>query len=137
MRLQRLVQQATDPVSTVTHDAAFGNIAIRTAALDGVLVEACAYGVLFGRSANVYLPCGAPQMLVGLQPAEAARALYLRWQQSGQPPELSRPGAWIVVPDGIVATPGFWRPRGAPASYVDPEDVRARVVRQRTAAGIA
>jgi hypothetical protein len=124
-------------VATVTHDAAFGDLAIRGAVLDGVLVEACALVVLLGRSANVYPPCGAPYMLVDLSPAEGARALFLRWAQSGQPPEPARPGAWIRVPDGFIATSGFWRPAGAPAGWVDPEDVRVRVGRQRAAAGLA
>jgi hypothetical protein len=137
LRLARLVQQASDPVGTVTHDAAFGDIMIRGAALDSAIVEACAIVVLLGRSANVYPPCGAARMIVGLSPAESARALYLRWIQSGQPPELSRASAWIAVEDGIVATPGFWRPSGASAGWVDPEDVRARVGRQRAAAGLA
>src|SRR5580692_5965710 len=85
LRLARLVHQASDPVEAVTHDAAFGDIAIRGAALDGVLVEACAIVVLLGRSANVYPPCGAPHMIVGLSPGEASRAPFLRWSQSGQP----------------------------------------------------
>ena len=121
----------------MTHDAAFGDIRIRSVALDAALVEACAIVVLSGRSANVYPPCGAPQMFVGLSPAEGARALFLRWSQSGQPPEPSRSGAWIVIPDGAVACPGFWRPADAPANWIDPEDVRARIMRQRAAAGLA
>jgi hypothetical protein len=136
LRLTRLVGQATEPVPTVTHDAAFGDIAIRGAALDGVLVEACAIVVLSGRRMNVYPPF-APHMLVGLAPAEGARALYLRWQQSGAPPELARPGAWITVEDGIVAAPSFWRPADAPAGWFDQEDVRTRIGRQRRAAGLA
>jgi hypothetical protein len=124
-------------VGSVTHDAAIGDIRIRSIALDGALVEACALIVLSGKSANVYPPCGALHMLVGLSPAEAARALFLSWSQSGQSPELARPGAWIRVPDGAVACPGFWRPAGAPSGWVDPEDVRARVQRQRSAAGLA
>jgi hypothetical protein len=136
-RLARLVQQATEPVLSVTHDAAFGNLAIRAVAIDDTLVEACAFTVLFGRGVNVYPPCSAPCMLVGLQPAEAARALYLRLSQSGVMPDPPRAGAWIVLQDGIVATPGFWRPSGAPAWWVDPEDVRARVGRLRAAAGLA
>ena len=136
LRLARLVHQASDPAPTVTHDAAFGNIAIRSIALDGALAEACALVVLLGRNANVYLPCGA-QMLVGLSPVESARALFLRWAQSGQPPDLARPSAWITVPDGIIASSGFWRPAGASASWVDPEDVRVRIQRQRRVAGLA
>lgn len=136
-RLHRLVRLADAPVQTVTHDAALGDIAIRGAALDGVLVEACAIVVLSGRSANVYPACGAPHMIVGLAPAEAARAMFLRWNQSGQPPNLARSGAWITIEDGIVATPGFWRPAGAPAGWIDGEDVRARVQRQRAAAKLA
>jgi hypothetical protein len=136
-RLVRLVELAVDPVATVTHDAAFGDIKVRSIHLDGAIVEACAIVVLLGRSTNVYPPCSAPQMLVGLAPAEAARALFLRWSQSGHPPELPREGAWIRVPDGIVASSSYWRPAGAPESWVDPEDVRVRVQRQRVAAGLA
>ena len=118
-------------------EQAFGDIRIRSIALDGALVEACAIVVLLGNGANIYPPCGAPHMLVGLSSAEAARALFLRWSQSGQPPELARPAAWIVTPDGIVATPGCWRPAGAPVGWIDQEDVRARVQRQRVAVGLA
>ncbi|HEY6357584.1 MAG TPA: hypothetical protein VIX35_05045 [Vicinamibacterales bacterium] len=124
-------------MESVTSDRALGNIAIRAVPLDDVLVEACAIVVLSGRNANVYPPCGAPQMLVGLQPTEGARALYLRWTQSGQPPDLPRLSAWITTEDGIVAMPGSWRPMGASTSYVDPEDVRLRIMRQRAAAGLA
>lgn len=137
LRLARLVQQATDPVKSVTHDAVFGDLKVHRAALDGALVEACAIVVLAGRSANVYPPCGAPKMIVGLSPAEGARALYLRWTQSSQAPDLPRFSAWITIEDGIVAMPGFWRPAGAPEGWMDPEDVRARVARQRAAAGLA
>jgi|HubBroStandDraft_2_1064218.scaffolds.fasta_scaffold01740_6 hypothetical protein len=135
-RLARLIGQATEPVPTVTHDAAFGDLAIRGVAVDAALGEACAIVVLSGLRKNVYPPCGAP-MLVGLAPAEGARALYLRWVQSGSPPELPRPGAWVVIPDGVVATPGYWKPLGAPVGWVDPEDVRTRIGRQRAAAGLA
>jgi hypothetical protein len=137
LRLHRLVQQAGEPVTSVTHDAVFGDLRIRSIAVDAALVEACAIVVLSGHQANVYPPCSAPSMLVGLSPAEAARVLLLRWNQSGQAPELPRAGAWIRVPDGIIACPGFWRPAGAPASWVDPEDVRARVQRLRALAGLA
>jgi len=136
-RLIRLVELATEPVPTVTHDAAFGNLAVRGIAFDDALAEACGLVVLSGRNANVYPPCSAPYMLVALSPAEAARALFVRWHQSGQPPELPRRSAWIRIPDGFVATPGAWRPVGALASWVDPEDVRVRVQRQRHAAGLA
>ena len=136
-RLHRLVALATEPVPTVTHDRVLGDLAIRAVAVDAALVEACALTVLRGRSANIYLPCGAPQMIVGLSPAEGARALYLRWSQSGQPPELPREGAWIRVPDGVVASSSYWRPAGAPESWVDPEDVRVRVQRLRVSAGLA
>jgi hypothetical protein len=136
-RLHRLVRLADAPIPTVTHDQALGDIAIRAAPLDVMLVDGCGLVVLRGRSANVYPPCGAPRMLVGLQPAEGARALYLRWSQSGQPPNLPRPSAWITVEDGFVATPGAWRPAGAPMGWMDPEDVRVRVARQRAAAGLA
>jgi len=136
LRLGRLVHQAAESVPTVTHDAAFGDIRIRSIALDGALVEACGLVVLSGESMNVYLPCGA-QMLVGLSPAEGARALFLKWTQSGQPPDVPRAGAWIRIEDGFVATPGFWRPAGAPAGWVDPEDIRARIHRQRVNAGLA
>lgn len=136
-RLVRLVSPATDPVASVTHDAALGNLAVRGFELDPAITEACAACVLSGRSENVYPPCGAPRMMVGLQPGEAARALYLRWQQSGRAPEPPREGAWIRVGDGIVATPGFWRPSGAGAGWVEPEDVRVRVARLRRVEGLA
>lgn len=136
-RLHRLVQQAGELLPTVTHDAVFGDLRIRSIAVDAALVEACAIVVLSGHQANVYPPCSAPSMLVGLSPAEAARVLLLRWNQSGQAPELPRAGAWIRVPDGIIACPGFWRPAGASVGWIDPEDVRARVQRQRAAAGLA
>lgn len=137
MRLIQLVELAIDPLASVTHDVAYGNLAVRSIALDDVLMEACAFVVLLGRSANVYPPCGASRMIVGLSPAEGARALHVRWVQSGQPPELARSGAWITAPDGIIACPGYWRPAGASASWVDPEDVRVRVQRQRASAGLA
>jgi hypothetical protein len=76
-------------------------------------------------------------MIVGLSPAEGARALFLRWHQSGQQPDLARPSAWITAADGIVAMPGAWRPADASASWIDPEDVRARVWRLRASAGLA
>lgn len=136
-RLAWLVGQATEPVATVTHDAVFGDIKVRSIPLDGAIVEACAIVLLSGKSANVYPPCGAPQMLVGLSPAEAGRALFLRQCQTGQSPELARPAAWIRIPDGYVAASCFWRPAGAPGSWMDPEDVRARVMRQRVNAGLA
>jgi hypothetical protein len=136
-RLARLIQQATEPLAPVTHDVAFGDLAIRGVPLDAALLEACAVVVLAGRTLNVYLPCTAPQMLVGLSPAESARALFLTWTRSGNPPALPRPGAWITIDDGIVATPGFWRPQGASAGWIDPEDVRTRIARQRGAAGLA
>jgi hypothetical protein len=123
-------------VQTVTHDAALGDIAVRAIPLDTVLVEACASVVLLGRSVNIYPPCGATHMLVGLSPAESSRALFLRWSQSDQPPDLPRLSAWITVEDGIVATSGYWRPAGAPTGWMDPEDVRVRVARQRVAAGL-
>jgi hypothetical protein len=135
--LIHLVELATEPVPTVTHDAAFGNLAVRSIAFDDVLAEACGLVVLSGRNANVYPPCSAPCMLVALSPAEAARALFLKWHQSGQPPELPRRSAWIVAPDGFVASSFSWRPADAPAGWVDPEDVRARIQRQRVNAGLA
>jgi hypothetical protein len=136
-RLVGLVEMAIDPVESVTSDLVLGNIAIRGIALDAAIIEACAIVVLSGRNANVYPPCGAPRMIVGLSPGEAGRALYLRWSQSGHPPELARSSAWITVEDGIVATSGHWRPAGVPIGWVDPEDIRVRVQRQRVAAGLA
>jgi hypothetical protein len=94
----------------VTHDAALGNLSLRDEAVGPALIEACAIVVLLGRNANVYPPCGTPRMIVSLTPIESARAIHLRWRQSGQSPELARPGAWITIPDGVVATPGYWRP---------------------------
>ena len=135
-RLHRLIGQAIEPIGSVTHDAAFGNLAVRGIALDDALAEACGLVVLAGKNANIYLPCHAP-MLVALSPAEAARVLFLKWHQSGQPPELPRRSAWIVAPDGFVASSFSWRPVDAPAGWVDPEDVRARIQRQRVNAGLA
>ncbi len=109
----------------------------RGAALDAAIYEACAFVVLLGRSANVYPPCGAPHMIVGLTPIESARALYLRWSQSGQPPDLARPSTWITAPDGIVASSTYWRPAGAPVGWIDPEDILVRIARQRAAAKLA
>lgn len=111
-RLHRLVAFATEPVATVTHDAVLGNIEIRAWPLDELLEEACAWTVLQGRSQNVYPPVGGEtaEMLVALTPVESARALYLRWQQSGRPPELLNERAWLVADDGLIAGPWAWMP---------------------------
>jgi hypothetical protein len=136
-RLHRLVRLAVDPVPTVTHDAVLGDLALRGEPVGDVITEACAIVVLLGRNANVYPPCGAPRAIVGLTPIESARVLHVRWLQSGRPPDLARPSAWITVEDGIVASPGYWRPTGAPQSWMEQEDIRVRLQRQRAAAGLA
>ncbi|MGO9833552.1 MAG: hypothetical protein ACLP1X_04990 [Polyangiaceae bacterium] len=136
-RLHRLVALAVDPVPTVTHDVALGDLALRGEPVGAVLIEACGIVVLLGRSVNVYPPCGAPRTIVGLTPIESARVLHVRWLQLGQPPDLARPSAWITIEDGIIASSGFWRPAGAPASWVDQEDVGVRIQRQRAGAGLA
>lgn len=142
LRLQRLVALATEPVSTVTHDAVFGDIEIRGHALDDLLEEACAWVVLRGRSANIYPPGENAEMLVGLTPIEAARALYIRWMQSGIPPELFDEGSWIVADDGLIAGPWAWMPPEYDDfdvwlcdmhMYGGPEQIQ----RQRAAAGLA
>jgi hypothetical protein len=137
LRLARLVQRANEPVQGVVSDVALGNIEVHGAPLDAAITEACALVVLLGRSANIYPPCGAPRMIVGLQPAQGARALFLRWSQSGQMPDIPREGAWITTEDGAVASPTYWRPAGAPASWIEPEGLLERVARQRAAAKLA
>ncbi|MGH3304005.1 MAG: hypothetical protein ACRDOK_20480 [Streptosporangiaceae bacterium] len=136
LRLQRLATLADTPVASVEHDVALGNVMIRGEPMTTCLADACAFVLLRGRSANVYLPCGA-QMLVGLTPVEAARVLYLRWQQSGAPPDLPHEDAWIVIDDGIIACPNAWRPASADESWIEPEELGRRVQRQRVAAGLA
>jgi hypothetical protein len=109
-RLHRLVALATEPVPTVTHDAALGDIEIRGWPLDDLVLQACAWTVLRGRSQNVYPPGESAEMLVALSPVEAARALYLRWAQSGRPPELLNDEAWFFADDGLIASPASWMP---------------------------
>jgi hypothetical protein len=140
-RLHRLVAFATEPVPTVTHDAVLGDIEIRGWPLDDFLAQACAWTVLKGRSQNVYPPVGseAADMLVALTPVESARALYLKSQQSGRPPELLNEEAWLFADDGLIAGPWAWMP----PEYDDPEvwlcDQRfgaEQIRRQREAVGI-
>ena len=136
LRLQQLVALADAPAAGVTHDVVFGNIRVRGVPLDDCLVEACAFAVLRGRSLNVYPLLGA--MIVGLTPVEGARALYLRWRQSGVPPEPPYRGGtrWFILDDGIVASPGSWKPEGADRQWRAPESFIDRVARQRAAAGL-
>lgn len=136
-RLQQLVQLADAPVPSVTHDAVLGNIRIRGLFVDDCISEACAFAVLRGRSLNAYLPDGP--MLVGLTPVEGARALHLRWKQSGMPPEPPHRGgsAWITAVDGVIALPGCWKPLGAGPQWESLEEpILARLQRQRAAAGL-
>jgi hypothetical protein len=134
-RLHRLVRLADQPMATITHDRALGDIAVRGEPLNEPLIEACALTVLRGRSANVYLPCNS-EMIVGLTPIEAARALYLQWLQSGQSPKLPHYEGWLFADDGYIAVPDCW---GEDALYaielVEPIDEQIR--RQRAAAGLA
>jgi hypothetical protein len=137
LRLRELVGLADRPVLSVSHDAVYGNLSIRGMSVDSCIAEACAFAVLQGRSINVYPPDGP--MLVGLQPVEAARVLRLRWQQSGQPPELPYRGgsAWIIGDDGIIAARGCWKPAGAgPQWQVHEEPIENRIARQRAEAGL-
>jgi hypothetical protein len=136
-RLVQLVQLADGLVPSVTHDVALGNLRIRDLLVDACVEEACAFAVLRGRSLNVYLPVGP--MLVALQPAEGARALYVRWRQSGLAPEPPyRGGAcWFLMDDGICAAPGSWKPQGAGRDWrMLEEPFLERVARQRAAAGL-
>lgn len=138
-RLHRLVQLATEPVPTVTHDAALGDIAIRGFWMNEALAQACAYVVLLGRSHNVYLQV-YEDMLVALTPIEAARALHIRWMQSGRPPELLNDRAWLFGDDGLIGDPQCWIPIGYDVEewlVTQMEDVPAQLRRQREAAGLA
>jgi hypothetical protein len=98
--------------------------------------------VLKGRSQNVYPPGESAEMLVALSPVEGARALYLRWAQSGRPPELLDEEAWLFADDGLIASPGSWMP----PEYDDYEmwlcemhmfSGPDQILRQRRAAGLA
>jgi hypothetical protein len=121
----------------VTHDVALGDIRIRGIPLDACLAEACAFAVLRGRSLNVYPPTGP--MLVALTPAEGARALFVKWRQSGLPPEPPYRGgtAWFLMDDGVAAAPGCWQPLGASRDWrMLEEPFLDRIARQRAAAGL-
>jgi|HubBroStandDraft_2_1064218.scaffolds.fasta_scaffold06849_2 hypothetical protein len=136
-RLGHLVGLADEPVPTVTHDRALGDIRIRGIPLDACLVEACAFAVLRGRSLNIYPPSGP--MIVNLSPGEGARALYLKWKQSGQPPEPPYRGGtgWFSMDDGISSAPGCWQPLGASRDWrMTEEPFLDRIARQRAAAGL-
>jgi hypothetical protein len=89
---------------------------------------------------NVY-PMG-DEMIVALRPIEGARALYLRWQQSGEPPGLPNEDVWLFADDGIVAIPQFWACDGIdPYEWCDDERANESIgdlmQRQREAAGLA
>jgi hypothetical protein len=137
LRLHRLVRLADAPVDGVSHDAALGDIAIRGEPLTDCLAEACAYVVLRGRTMNVYLPGEDAEMLVGLSPAEAARALHVRWRQTGVPPEPHNELAWLYGDDGIIAD--GWSPVGVDLCewWEREEPLDQRIRRQRQAAGLA
>ena len=131
-RLGHLVSLADSPVDGVTHDVALGNLRIRGTRVDACISEACAFAVLRGRSLNVYPFYG--EMLTALQPAEAARALFIRWRQSGRPPELPGRG-WFLLDDGVATAPSAWRPQGAGREWRE-EPIVQRIARQRAAAGL-
>jgi hypothetical protein len=135
LRLGQLVALADNPVAGVTHDVALGNVRIRGRFIDDCLAEACAFAVLRGRSINTYPP--VDQMVVGLTPAEGARALYLKWRQSGLPPEPPFRGGvlWINVEDGIASAPNCWQPEGADRYWTE-EPTLQRIARQRAEAGL-
>lgn len=134
-RLQQLVGLADGFVATVTHDAVYGNVRVRGHFVDDCLAEACAFAVLRGRSLNIYPPLG--NALVGLSPIEGGRALYLRWRQSGQPPEPPYRGGtgWIFLDDGIATAPNCWKPAGADRQWME-EPCLERIARQRAEAGL-
>ena len=138
-RLHRLVQLATDPVATVTHDAALGDVAIDGRLVDdgsmcegvSVIADGLAYVVLAGKTMNIYPMLGA--MLCGVRPAEAGRALYIRWMQSGRPPTLPHEEFWITLDDGVAAA--LQVPEELWEECDQWMDVRVR--QQREAAGLA
>jgi hypothetical protein len=136
-RLGQLIALADGSVAGVTHDIALGNVRIRGVLVDACIAEACAFAVLRGGSLNVYPPVG--EMIVNLSPAEGARALFLRWKQSGLAPELPHRGgsAWLTADDGMIAARGAWKPAGAgPQWQVLEEPLADRIARQRAAAGL-
>ena len=135
LRLGQLVSLADNPVAGVTHDAVYGNVRVRGHFVDDCLAEACAFAVLRGRSLNIYPPLG--NALVGLSPIEGGRALYLRWRQSGQPPEPPYRGGtgWIFLDDGIATAPNCWKPAGADRQWME-EPCLERIARQRAEAGL-
>ncbi len=135
-RLHRLVRLADAPVDTVTHDRALGDILVRGEFLTCCLADACGLVVLRGCSSNVYLPREDDNMIVGLRPVEAARALFLQWNQSGTPPELPHLAGWFFVDDGFAADFEAWAPRDADDWGVDVESWVERMQRQRAAAGL-
>jgi hypothetical protein len=126
-------------VASVEHDAALGDVTIRGVPLDDALLQACAWVVLRGRSANVCPVGETNEMLVGLAPIEAARALFVRWQQSGVPPELLNDEAWLFADDGLIASPDCWRPENVDADIwlCEMEPIDQQIRRQRAAAGLA
>jgi hypothetical protein len=78
-------------------------------------------------------------MIVNLSPVEGARALHLKWKQSGAAPTLPhRNGsAWIVADDGVIAAPGCWKPLGASQQWQALEEpILTRLQRQRAVAGL-
>jgi hypothetical protein len=98
-----------------------------------VIADGLAYVVLAGSTMCIYPPLG--RMLQGVRPAEAARALHVRWARSGQPPSLPHETWWLFLDDGIAAMldapEEFWDD----AEYEPSFHVRLR--RQREAAGLA
>lgn len=126
-----LVRLASEPVPSVTHDAALGDLEVRGWPIDEWLVQACAYAVLRGKSMNVYLSVG-DEMIVALTPIEGARALYLLWQR-GRTPELPNEEYWMFFEDGLAMNNGTETPVG----LSDGAFFWARIRRQRRAAGLA
>jgi len=137
-RLHRLVALATEPVPTVTHDAVLGDIEVRGVPLDLPLEQACAWVTLRGHRTNVYPVGETSEMLVGVTPVEAARALFLRWLQSGVPPELLNEEAWFFADDGLIESPVCWKPEGVDDEVwlCEMEPLDKQVRRQRAAAGL-
>ena len=70
-----------------------------------------------------------------MRPAEAARALHVRWARSGQPPSVPHETWWLRVDDGIAALLDAPDEVWDDPAYEPQLDVRLR--RQREAAGLA
>jgi hypothetical protein len=136
-RLHRMVRMANAPVDGVTHDGVLGDIRVKGHFLNNCVAEACAIVVLFGKTANIYPACDS-EMTVGLRPIEAARALFLRWQQSGVATSFPDEDRWLRADDGLIAVSDCFIPAGQdPDNWVEEEPIDERIQRQRLAAGLA